>query len=73
MVNEQDHLNKLQSDMIDVQIRLGVAESDIKAIKTDLKSIKDGVSKLLWGVFGTFGTLLIGITLAIITYYLNHH
>lgn len=71
---EQDRVNQqFQADIIDIKVRLGVAESDIKVIKIDLGTIKQGISKLLWGVFGIFGTLITGIVIAIVAWYLNKH
>lgn len=73
MATEQEQLSQLQNDMVDVKVRLGVAESDIKVIKTDLNTIKQGISKLLWGVFGIFSTLLVTGVIALINYFLTHH
>lgn len=71
---EQDRLNQqFQGDIIDIKVRLGVAESDIKIIKIDLGTIKSGISKLLWGVFGIFGTLATGLVVTIVAWFLNKH
>lgn len=68
MATEIERIDKLEGDMVDVRVRLGVAESDIKSVKETLKKIDHNISKVLWGVIGTFGTVLLGI----ITLVINH-
>lgn len=73
MPNEQDRIKALENDVIDLKIRMGVAESDLRVVKDKLTNIDRGVSKLLWGVFGTFGTMIAGVVVTILNYALSHH
>lgn len=73
MPTEQERIGKLEDDMIDMKVRMGVAEGDIKAIKGKLDKIDHNVSKIIWGVFGTFGTVFVTLITLLGNYLINHY
>lgn len=48
MATEQERLDKLEEKQREHEVRLAVAESDIKTIKTSISKIEGNTSKILW-------------------------
>lgn len=56
----ENRVTKLENDMVDVKVRLSVAESSIKDIKEDISSIKDDTKWLRSTITGAIITAVVG-------------
>ena len=63
MATEQERLDKLEENQRNHEVRLAVAESDIKSIKNDISSIKNNTTWLLRIVIGAILAGLLGLVL----------
>lgn len=72
MPTDQEILNKeFQKDIIDLKIKVGIHDSDISTIKRTLDTINKNLTKVLWTVVSTSGSLVVGVIIVIVSYYLN--
>jgi predicted nucleic acid-binding Zn-ribbon protein len=55
----ENRVNKLETDMTDVKTRLAVAESNIKDVKEDIRSIKDDTKWLRQAITNALITVTI--------------
>lgn len=63
MATEQERIDKLEENQRNHEVRLAVAESDIKGIKNDISSIKNNTTWLLRIVIGAIIAGLLGLVL----------
>lgn len=52
MATEQEQIDVIKADIVDVKIRLTVAESNIQEISKKIDKIDANISKLTWIVIG---------------------
>ncbi|WP_044895968.1 hemolysin XhlA family protein [Bacillus alveayuensis] len=62
----EQRIEKLESDMADVKTRLAVAESNIKDIRDDIRSIKDDTKWLRRAITNAIIVSMVGGVVALI-------
>lgn len=73
MQTEQDRITKLEDDMVDMKIKVGIHDSDITTLKAALGDINRNLNKVFWTVVGSSVSLAVGIILALVAWFLNKH